>query len=209
MLKLCLITQYQAQQSLAEYLAFIEKAVQGGVTMVQLRDKEQTPAALKQMALALKHLLHQYQVPLLINDHVTLVKEIDADGVHLGQEDMPVAQARKLLGTDKIIGLSIETLVQLQQSNDQDVNYVTASAIYPSQTKTNCKTIWGLQGLQKLVQQAKHPVTAIGGITAQNAREVIAAGAKGIAVVSAIHQAADPKQAASLLISEVEYARAN
>lgn len=206
MLKLCLITQFQAPHALADYLAFIEKAVQGGVTMVQLRDKEQTPAELKEMAFALKQLLNQYQIPFLINDHVTLAKEIDADGVHLGQDDMPVAQARKLLGTDKIIGLSIETLEQLQQSNGLDVNYITASAIYPSQTKTNCKTIWGLQGLQELVQQAKHPVTAIGGITVQNARQVMAAGACGIAVVSAIHQAEDPLQAAALLKREVEYA---
>lgn len=197
-LKLCLVT-HQQHHSLDTYEHFIRLAALGGVTMVQLRNKGE-PGAVRELALTLIGLLRPLNVPLIINDDVDFAKEVDADGVHLGQSDRPPEEARRILGIDKIIGLSIETLEQLEQANQLGcIDYIGASAVFPSQTKTDCKTIWGLEGLKKIVAMSKHPVVAIGGINTGNAQDVMKTGAAGVAVVSAIHDHHQPDVAMQLI----------
>ncbi|HSW92971.1 MAG TPA: thiamine phosphate synthase [Gammaproteobacteria bacterium] len=199
-LKLCLVTH--CHHSLESCQQFLDLAVSGGVTSVQLRLKGVDPADYETFARAIKLFLDERKIPLIINDHVTLAKAIEASGVHLGQSDMAPLMAREILGPDKIIGWSIETLADLDRANALAcLDYVAASAVFPSRTKTDCKTIWGVDGLKKIVARSMHPVVAIGGIEATNAADVIATGVAGIAVVSAIHEASDPAYAAKKLMS--------
>lgn len=208
-LKLCLITNAQAMP-LAQYKNFILQAIEGGVTSIQLREKSKNTSELYQMALMLKTLLNPLKIPLIINDHVELAKEIDAEGVHLGQSDCTPDHARKILGPCKIIGLSIETLEELKIANSLTcINYIAASTVFRSQTKTNCKTIWGLHGLGEMTKHAKHPVIAIGGIDAGNVKQVIEHGACGVAVISAVHAQNNPAKAAHALITQINQAERN
>ncbi|WP_367606210.1 thiamine phosphate synthase [Legionella sp. W05-934-2] len=202
-LALCLVTNYQ-HDSLPAYLDFLGQVIEGGVTAVQYRDKTNPLPVIRKTAIAIKQFLSPYSVPLIINDYVALAAEIDADGVHIGQSDCSPARARALLGSDKLIGYSIESLAQLNVANQLEaLDYVAASAVFPSQTKTDCQTIWGLAGLKEVVQKSHHPVVAIGGITHDNACEVIKQGAAGIAVVSALHDHPSPSRAASQLIQQI------
>jgi thiamine-phosphate pyrophosphorylase len=204
-LKLCLVTN-ALSTPFSLYKKMIVEAVEGGVTLVQLREKSKDPTQLRSMALELKTLLNPYKIPLIINDNVALAKEIDADGVHLGQSDLSPADARQQLGPAKIIGWSVESFEELEMANQLTcIDYIAASAVFPSPTKRDCKKIWGLPGLQKITQQSKHPVMAIGGINQHNIREIINNGACGAAVISAIHQHAHPKKAANDLMSEINY----
>ena len=203
-LKLCLITDAQ-HKPLTDYLAFIHHAVMGGVTMVQLREKSLSAIKLRDMATQLKALLTPLHIPLIINDHVELAEEINADGVHLGQTDSGVLEARQCLGPDKIIGLSIESFAELEAANRLScIDYVAASAVFPSASKQNCKTIWGLDGLSKLVRLSNHLVVAIGGINQHNITDVLLHGACGVAVISAIHSQSDAKVAALALSNPME-----
>jgi thiamine-phosphate pyrophosphorylase len=197
-LKLCLVT-HLTHQSIESYKNFLLQAVAGGITSIQLRLKNQN---VDEFSREIKALIDPFNIPLIINDHVELAKEIDAFGVHLGQSDMSPDEARKLLGPQKIIGWSIETIEQLHEANElSSINYVAASAVFSSKTKTDCKTIWGIEGLKNIVTLSKHPVVAIGGIHSHNADQVIATGVEGMAVVSDIHDAMDPKRAAEKLLS--------
>lgn len=148
--------------------------------------------------------LRPLTIPLILNDHVDLAKEVDADGIHLGQSDCSPIEARQILGPNKLIGWSVETFEQLEQANECScIDYIAASAVFLSQTKTNCKTIWGLEGLKKIAQHSIHPVIAIGGINVGNVRSVMKAGAAGVAVISAIYDHPQPEQAAQSLIQEI------
>jgi thiamine-phosphate pyrophosphorylase len=168
--------------------------------MVQFRDKSGDFLEIKSKALAIKSRLSKHNIPLIINDFVDLAIEIDADGIHLGNNDMSVSLARKKLGNNKIIGMSIESFSDLDKANFSPANYVTASAVFPSATKTDCKMFWGINGLQEIVSRSVHPVTAIGGITSETIVQIFNTGAKGVAVVSAISNAKDPKLAAMRLL---------
>ena len=197
-LRLCLITNIR--EDLTSYAQLIRKAIKGGVTMVQLREKDTDLEEVKNKALFLKEILQPFKVPLIINDFVELAAQVDADGVHIGNQDMSAKKARAILGPNKIIGVSIESFEDLANANNQaDISYVTASAVFPSSTKPDCKTIWGLNNLQKLASKSTHPMTAIGGITTSNAGEVFNAGACGIAVIGALHDADDPCKEAEKL----------
>lgn len=202
-LKLCLVT-HPDFLSLDNYEHVIWHAIQGGVTSVQLRNKKGEPSQMHELAMTLLGFLRPLHVPLIINDDVDFAKTVGADGVHLGQSDRSPVAARQILGNDKIIGLSIETMDQLELANRLTcIDYIAASAVFSSQTKTDCKTIWGLDGLKKISKMSKHPVVAIGGITIGNVGDVMNAGACGVAVVSAIHENADPEKAARQLIREI------
>ncbi len=202
-LKLCLVTHAEAMP-FSLYKKLILQAIAGGVTLVQLREKSKNLIQLREMAIELKTLLQPFKIPLIINDHLEIAKEIDADGIHLGQSDLSPIEARKLLGPTKIIGWSVETLEQLIIANQLScIDYIAASAVFQSQTKANCKTIWGLDGLQKITAQSKHPVIAIGGINQHNIRDVIDSGASGAAVISAIHCKDNPKEATIHLITKI------
>ena len=203
-LRLCLVTS-RLGQSFHEYKLFILQAISGGVTAVQWRDKQASMADQHAMAFELKQLLTPLNIPLIINDHVDIAKAVDAAGVHLGQSDGSAMQARAILGPNKIIGLSIETEDNLVRANALTaIDYVAASAVFSSVTKTDCVTVWGLEGLRNIQMKSNHPVIAIGGIGPQNVRDVMACGVAGVAVVSAIHEARDPFYAANQLIRAMQ-----
>jgi len=163
--------------------------------MVQLREKEANTKTFLQKALRLKNILAPYQVPLLINDRIDVALAAQADGVHIGQSDMPYPIARRLMGTKAIIGLSVETMEQLEEAQQWDVDYLGVGTIFPTPTKTDTQIPWGLDKLSIACQKSKHPVVAIGGINAGNLADIVAAGASGAAVVSAICSAENPLQA--------------
>jgi thiamine-phosphate pyrophosphorylase len=203
-LKLCLVTNNNNMTSW-QYRIFIRDAVKGGITMVQLRNKIVKPDEFKQLAIELHKILKPLNVPLIINDYVELAAEIGVDGVHIGQQDMNPNDARKILGQNKIIGLSIESLEELEISNKlTSIDYITASAVFPSKTKPNCKKIWGLEGLCEIVEKSRHPVTAIGGIKKHNIGSIMKSGVSGVAVVGAIHDEPNAFIAAKRLIHLID-----
>ena len=173
----------------------IFQAIKGGAIMVQLREKEVSTRFFIEEARRIKKILSPYTVPLIINDRVDVALAVGADGVHIGQEDMPYPLARKLLGPVAIIGLSVETPEQVEAAEAFDVTYLGVSAIFVTPTKTNTRHHWGLDGLRKVRTMSRHPLVAIGGINASNAAEVLQAGADSLAVVSAICSAPDPQKA--------------
>ena len=146
---------------------------------------------------AIKKLLDELSVPLLINDYPAICAMVDASGVHLGNSDMTAAAARAIIGKEKIIGQSIESMNDMDSANQQDnINYVTVSAVFASQNKTDAKKIWGIDGLADVVKRSQKPITAIGGITLENVAAVMATGVYGVAVVGALHDATNPFVAA-------------
>ena len=197
------------QQSLPALEHVVREAVAGGVTMVQIREKHGDVRAFIQRAQTVKAILQQAytatgrHIPLIINDRVDVALAVNADGVHLGQTDMPVAVARQLLGKDKLIGLSIETEQQLLDCASLPIDYIGLSAIFATATKTNLVTHWGLDGLQRAAAICPFPIVAIGGINHTNLTEVMAAGANGVAIVSAISHADDPCQAAAGILATI------
>ena len=177
----------------------VEEAVRGGATMVQLREKEADTRDFVALGLKLKELLAPMGVPLIINDRIDVALAVDADGVHIGQSDMPYEMARRLLGPDKIIGLSVENMDEVLAANRLDVDYVGVSPVYGTPTKTDTATPFGLEGLRRAAALSVHPAVAIGGMNERTASDVFAAGACGVAVVSAICSAPDPRAAARRL----------
>jgi thiamine-phosphate pyrophosphorylase len=187
----------------------LRAAILGGVTVVQLREKECGTDEFVELARRLKAMLTPADVPLIINDRVEVALAARADGVHLGQSDMDYRQARSLLGPGAIVGLSVETMEQAEAAEALDVDYLGVSPIFPTPTKTDTTASWGIEGLAALRALSRHVLVAIGGINAANAAEVINAGADGIAVVSAICGAADPESAARALRCIVDETRRN
>ncbi|SFC67535.1 thiamine-phosphate pyrophosphorylase [Polaromonas sp. OV174] len=174
----------------------VNAAVQGGVSCVQLREKHLGTREFLAQALVLKQLLAPHRVPLVINDRIDIALACRAEGVHLGQSDMPVDQARKLLPPEVFIGWSVEHMANVQESAMLPVDYLGVSPIYATPTKTDTKEPWGLDGLALVRAATRLPLVAIGGLHAGNAREVLLAGADGLAVVSALCAADDPCAAA-------------
>lgn len=184
--------------------AIVLQAVDGGVAYVQLREKDVSTCFFVQEAKRIKKLLSSYKIPLIINDRVDVALACGAEGVHIGQEDMPFAIARKLMGPKAIIGLSVEDWGDVEESQKIDVDYIGVSPVFPTPTKTDTKGAWGLSGLAKIKAFSRHQLVAIGGINESNAREVIAAGADCIAIVSAICAAPDPAAATRNLKSIID-----
>ncbi|MFH0256169.1 thiamine phosphate synthase [Vibrio rumoiensis] len=188
------------QQDLATLKHVVNEALQGGVTMVQVREKHGDVRAFIERAQMVKEILKGSGVPLIINDRVDVALAVDADGVHLGQDDMPVEIARQLIGANKILGLSIENEAQLAQADNLPIDYIGLSAIFATPTKTNTKKHWGIEGLQKALSTTSLPIVAIGGIHEGNIPELMATGVHGLALVSAICHAKDPKSATEYLL---------
>jgi len=206
--------------------ALVDPAVSGGrtlvdlaqriadsATLVQLRDKHGSTRAMIEQARALRAALEPLGIPLLINDRVDVALAAEADGVHIGQDDMAVPDARLLLGRNAIIGLSIKTAEQARAAPLELLDYVAIGGIYGTTSKDNTAAPIGPSGLRSLVdvirtRRANYPVCAIAGINAANAAEVIAAGADGVAVISALSLAPDPASAARELRAVVDGALA-
>lgn len=177
----------------------VRQAVQGGVTCVQLREKSCGTREFLEEARAVKAVLAGTGVPLIINDRLDVALAAGADGVHLGQRDMPLAEARRLAPSGWIIGVSAESVADAVQAEREGADYVGASPVFATPTKTDTAPPLGLDGLRAVCAAVKIPVVAIGGIHAGNAHAVRAAGAAGLAVVSAIVAAESPRAAAAEL----------
>lgn len=197
--KLYLVTDDQQDLSTLEHV--VEQSVAGGVTMVQVREKHGDVRAFIERAQRVKAILSGTGVTLIINDRVDVALAVDADGLHLGQSDMPAEIARRLIGEDKILGLSIENEQQLKEAEHLPIDYIGLSAIFATPTKTNTKKHWGVEGLKSALETTKLPIVGIGGINESNIPELMATGVHGLALVSAICQADDPKAAAQHLLS--------
>jgi thiamine-phosphate pyrophosphorylase len=180
------------------------QAVKGGAAYVQLREKDVSTRFFVEEAKRIKKLLGKYRVPLIINDRVDIALACGAEGVHIGQEDMPYEIVRQLMGQKAIIGLSVETWEDVEVSQKLDVNYIGVSPVFATPTKTDTKGAWGLEGLAKIKAFSRHPLVAIGGINESNAREVVEAGADCIAVVSAICASSYP-EAVARRINDIIY----
>ncbi|ENN2392094.1 thiamine phosphate synthase [Vibrio alginolyticus] len=188
------------QQDLATLKRVVRKAVEGGVTMVQVREKHGDVRAFIERAQAVKDILKDTDVPLIINDRVDVALAVDADGVHLGQSDMPATIARELIGPNKILGLSIENEEQLAEADSLPIDYIGLSAIFATPTKTNTKKFWGIDGLKMALETTSLPIVAIGGINESNIPQLSATGVHGLALVSAICHAEDPKASSEYLL---------
>jgi thiamine-phosphate pyrophosphorylase len=184
--------------------AIVEQAVKGGVSMVQIREKKASTLDFYQQALAIKKILRPYKVPLIINDRLDIALAVDAEGLHIGQSDLPYAIARQLLGKDKIIGLSVENIEQAKEANELDVDYIGLSPVFSTQTKEDIAKPLELEGIREIASFTKHPTVAIGGINKENTASILGAGADGVAVVSAIICSDTPELAAKELADEVE-----
>jgi thiamine-phosphate pyrophosphorylase len=202
-LKLYLVTDREL--SLGRALEeVVSEAVKGGVTVVQLREKDASTGEFIELARRLMKLLQPLRIPLIINDRVDVALAVDADGVHIGQSDMSYEDARRLLVPDKIIGLSVENFKDIEAANALDVDYIGISPVYGTPTKTDTAEPFGLEGLRKAVQMSVHPTVAIGGMNASTIGDVMAAGTDGVAVVSAICSAENIRKATSDLRAIVE-----
>lgn len=188
------------QQDLATLKRVVRKAVEGGVTMVQVREKHGDVRAFIERAQAVKDILKDTDVPLIVNDRVDVALAVDADGVHLGQSDMPAIIARELIGPNKILGLSIENEEQLAEADSLPIDYIGLSAIFATPTKTNTKKHWGIDCLKMALETTSLPIVAIGGINESNIPQLSATGVHGLALVSAICHADDPKTASEYLL---------
>ncbi len=177
----------------------VVQAVQGGVACVQLREKDLSTRSFLEEATRIQALLASLKIPLIINDRVDVALAVGAEGVHVGQSDMPCELVRRLLGPSAILGLSVETWEDVERAQDQPVDYLGVSPIFETSTKTDTRGAWGLEGLARIRAYSRHPLVAIGGLNTSNLADVVRAGAEGIAVVSAICAAPDPRQAARRL----------
>jgi len=185
----------------------VQAAVRGGVSAIQLREKHCSTAEFITLASRMKTLLESSGVPLIINDRVDVALASDADGVHLGQRDVSVSEARRRLGPEAVLGLSVETMAQALNAEGLDIEYLGVSPIFPTPTKPEAGMVWGLEGLRSLRPRTRRFLVAIGGIKAANARDVLEAGADGLAVVSAICSANNPEAAARDLRNAVDRIR--
>ncbi|MGZ3579648.1 MAG: thiamine phosphate synthase [Syntrophales bacterium] len=171
-------------------------ALLGGAACIQLREKDVPTRFFVEEARTLKALTAGFRVPLIINDRIDVALASGADGVHIGQDDMPYAEARRLMGPKAIIGLSVETWNEVVEAEAIDVNYLGVSPVFKTPTKSDTKGNWGLEGLARIKAYSRHLLVAIGGLNASNAEDAVMAGADCIAVVSAICAASDPLRAA-------------
>jgi thiamine-phosphate pyrophosphorylase len=178
----------------------VEEAIRGGVTLVQLREKEISSKEFLELAQRVKEVTDRHGIPLIINDRIDIALAIDADGVHLGPEDLPVPLARKLLGVGKIIGASAASVDEALLFQTQGADYLGVGAVFPTATKQGTEKV-GLDDLRTIKSAVHIPVVAIGGINAENAAPVMETGVDGVAVVSAIMAQTEIREAAQRLLS--------
>ena len=188
-------------------LDIVKTAVQGGVTCVQLREKDCPTLEFIEQAFAIKNFLMTRGVPLIINDRVDVALAIEADGVHLGQTDMPLDIAKKIVGDSMIIGISAESLEDAIAAEKGGADYLGVSPIYATPTKTDTAPPLGLEGLRAIRKAVRLPLVGIGGLNRENSAAVIENGGNGVAVVSAIVAADDPAAAADDIKQVINGAR--
>lgn len=180
--------------------AAVEEVLRGGATLVQLRDKDLSEEALAAQAETLLPVCRRFGVPLILNDNVAVAAEVGADGVHVGQGDAPLAEARRLLGPGKIIGVSAHNVEEALAAEAGGADYLGCGAVFGSGTKRDASTLTP-QGLARICAAVRIPVVAIGGIHAGNIQELNGCGANGVAVISALFAQPDKEQAARRLLA--------
>ena len=183
-----------------EFLVRVEQALKGGVTILQLREKEKSTREYIELAEKVHKIAKRYNVPLIIDDRVDVALAIDAEGVHVGVSDMPVATARKLMGEDKIVGATAKTVPWAKEACEQGADYLGVGAIYPTTTKV-ITVLTSTETLDAITKAVPIPVNAIGGLNKDNLDILKGIGISGICVVSAIMKSDDPKSEAETLLS--------
>ena len=181
-----------------EFLERVEKAILGGATLVQLREKEKSTIDYIDLAEKVHKITKKYKVPLIIDDRVDVCLAINAEGVHLGSSDMPINTARKILGEDKIIGATAKTIEKALKAQNMGADYIGCGAIYPTTTKVKT-VLTPIKTLKDICKEVDIPVNAIGGLNISNLDVLKDTGIKGICVVSAVMKAKDPEIAAKEL----------
>ena len=183
-----------------KFLKTIEEGIKGGVTVVQIREKTADTLEFYNLALKVKEITTKYDVPLIINDRVDVALAIDADGVHVGQSDMPCSVTRRLIGEDKILGVSAATIEEAKKAEKDGADYIGTGAVFPTATKDDAPKITK-KDLKEIVDSINIPVVAIGGITLENASQLNDTGIAGLSVVSAIMSSENPKESSEKLLN--------
>lgn len=198
-LSLYLVTNNSEDEE--KFLNIIEESLKGGVSVVQLREKKAETLDFYNLALKVKEITQKYNVPLIINDRIDIALAIDADGVHVGQSDMPAKTARSMIGEDKILGVSAANIKEAKKAQRDSADYIGVGAVYPTNTKDDATSV-PKKELKEIVKSVDIPVVAIGGITPENAHELNDCEIDGLSVVSAIMEAKNPKIASENLLKE-------
>lgn len=182
-----------------KFLKTIEEGIKGGVSVVQIREKTADTLDFYNLALKVKEITTKYDVPLIINDRVDVALAIDAEGVHVGQSDMPCDVTRRLVGPNKIVGVSAATIDEAKKAEKDGADYIGSGAVFPTATKDDAPKITK-KDLKEIVNSINIPVVAIGGITLENAHELSDTGIAGLSVVSAIMSSDNPKKSSEELL---------
>lgn len=207
MYDLCVVTDAGLSRGRG-HMDVVSAAIRGGATMIQLREKAATTTSFVELGQQLRAVTREAGVPLIVNDRVDVALAVGADGVHVGQDDMPAAMARHLIGTSMILGVSATSLEEALRGERDGADYLGVGPIFPTGTKPDAGPAMGISGLLAIANRVRIPIVAIGGIGPDNVASMIAAGAGGVAVVSAVVSAPDVERAARRLRAGVSAAKA-
>ncbi|MGN1362905.1 MAG: thiamine phosphate synthase [Methanobrevibacter sp.] len=184
-----------------EFLDIIEESIKGGVSIVQVREKELDLIPFYEKAKAVKEITDKYGIPLIINDRLSIAIGLGADGAHVGQDDIDGSVARDILGPDRILGISAQTVEQAKKAEKDGADYIGCGAVFPTNTKEDADSV-SIEEFKKIKEAVNIPVVAIGGIKIDNVKYLNETNADGISVVSAIMDAEEPKEASEKLLEE-------
>ena len=201
-LRLYLVTN-RYQDSLENFLKKVETACRSGVTIIQLREKNLTTNQYYQLAKQVKEITDAYQVPLIIDDRLDICLAVDAAGLHIGDDELPVSVARKVLGPEKILGVTAKTIKRALEAETSGADYLGTGAIFPTTTKENAP-ITLISTLKTICQTVAIPVVAIGGLTSENIDQLIGTGIAGVAVVRDLMQAEDIEAKAHAFLTKLD-----
>lgn len=183
-----------------DFYQSIIDAIRGGVTLLQVREKDVPSRDFYNTALRLKEITSEYGIPLIVNDRLDIALAVDADGLHIGQDDLPIEVARRVLGKDKILGYSVSSIAEAKFGEKMGADYLGAGAVFPTGSKKDVGEAIGLDGLSQIKKSVGIPVVAIGGIGIQNVKDVKKTGVEGISLISAILSKDDTYKAAKELL---------
>ncbi|TWE00207.1 thiamine-phosphate diphosphorylase [Peribacillus frigoritolerans] len=200
-LSLYLVTEESI--AIEELTKVIAQSVSGGVSIVQLREKNNSSLSFYEKASALKQLLNELSIPLIINDRVDIALAVGADGIHIGQDDLPLPVVKKMVPEDMIVGVSVSTLEEALEAERNGADYIGVGSVFPTKTKQDA-TLMALEDLGEICRGVSIPAVAIGGITADNISALSDSGLSGTAVVSAIMNADNPKTASESLLKIIK-----
>ncbi|MFS0888847.1 thiamine phosphate synthase [Peribacillus frigoritolerans] len=200
-LSLYLVTEESI--AIEELTKIIAQSVSGGVSIVQLREKNNSSLSFYEKASALKQLLNELSIPLIINDRVDIALAVGADGIHIGQDDLPLPVVKKMVPEDMIVGVSVSTLEEALEAERDGADYIGVGSVFPTKTKQDA-TLMALEDLGEICRGVSIPAVAIGGITADNISALSDSGLSGTAVVSAIMNADNPKTASESLLKIIK-----